>query len=180
MTTGVFATARDHAELMAAIRKRIQHLNITLESLELAAGLPSRYCPKILGKNPIRRTTPYSIHLLLQALGLEIHLVESPELTAQYTDKLERSRMRRACSHSGGVKAPVRFELGPDFLKRIGRLGGLSSRRYLSDEKKTLIARQANNARNAALNPEQRSLIARRAAEARWRRVRDRQSKPLN
>ena len=95
MTAGVVAVARDHSEMMRAVRERIKQLNITLESLEESAGLPSRYAPKILGTVPIRRVTPHTIHLMLQALGLEIHLVESPELMEKYTNKLAKIRNRQ-------------------------------------------------------------------------------------
>jgi hypothetical protein len=157
--TGVVAVCRDHSELMKAIRERIKQLNITLESLEEAAGLPSRYCPKILAPVPIRRVTPYTTFLLLQALGLRVELVEDADAMEKYTNKLAKIRNKQPMRR-GGTHEPIRFELGPDFYRRISRLG--------------------NAARSAKLSPEQRMLIARRAADARWRRVRDQQSKPLN
>jgi hypothetical protein len=73
-----FATADDLQSLTNAIRRRVDELGITLDTLEVLSGITAGYASKCLSDPPMRRATPWTWFLMLQALGLKVALIEDP------------------------------------------------------------------------------------------------------
>jgi hypothetical protein len=145
----LYATIGHSDALLAAIRKRIDELQITYETLEAVSGCQSGYCTKILGNPPAKRVQLYTAFLLIEALGLRVKLEEDPELTEGLRHRWTRRRFTKAAMRpAGSIK-----EFPPDFYRYISRLG--------------------NEARWRKLGPERRSALARNAAAARWSRYRE-------
>jgi hypothetical protein len=149
MTEPFAVDVEDHGQLVAAFRARIEQLNISQETVELIGGLCPGYLAKAL--NPaIKKTTPYIIFLIASSLGLRLTLTEDPEAVARLGKRWEQRKTRKHKRQMpGGCSHPIRFELGPDFLRRIQIAGG--------------------KARQALPNAAE---LNRRAALARWRKAR--------
>jgi hypothetical protein len=144
-----YATIGHSDALLAAIRKRIDELQITYETLEAISGCQSGYCAKILGRPPAKRVQLYTAFLLIEALGLRVKLEEDPELTERLRHRWTKRRLTKAVMlPAGRIK-----EFPPDFYRYISRLG--------------------NEARSRKISPSRRSELARHAAMARWRRHRE-------
>jgi hypothetical protein len=150
----VFATVSDHNQLLAAIRRRVDELEINLATLEDIAGLQPNYATKVLGDPPPKRACPFTTFLMLQALGLDVQLVENRQAMERLRPRYAKRKLKRK------IRTAMRMvELPPDFYKRISGL--------------------AADARRRKISPERRSELARVAAEARWRRRREESSEPL-
>jgi hypothetical protein len=141
-----FAIVRDHSAMLSALRQRIDALGTTFEAVDDRAGLQSNYCAKILGPTPLRRASPFTLFLLLEALGVELHLHETPGFNS---DRLDPRKARKPVRRQARI--PGIIELTPDFRRWRARAGGEARARLpnLSD-------------------------INRRAALTRWRRYRER------
>ena len=59
---------------MRMIRDRITELDITYDTLDEIAGLPTRYSSKVLGPNPAKRYSVNSLLAVCGALGLSVVL----------------------------------------------------------------------------------------------------------
>jgi hypothetical protein len=70
-------------------RRRVAELNISLETLDAIAGLPTRYTSKVLGLQPTRNFGQMSIEALLGALGLMLIVVEDAEALARVQGRLK-------------------------------------------------------------------------------------------
>jgi len=90
MTERRLATVRTYDDLIAALRSRVDELQITREGLDFISGLQSGYSAKLLSKNPIRCLGRVSFGAVLQSLGLAIVLVEDAEAFAQMRHRLVR------------------------------------------------------------------------------------------
>ena len=112
-----FAVVDDLQSLMAAIRRRIDDLGITLETAEHIGGLQSGYLSKMLGNPPLKRASPWSWFIALQSLGLRVALVEDSEAAARLGKKWERRKARKPVLSAPGT--PRAIELAPDFMRRI-------------------------------------------------------------
>jgi hypothetical protein len=66
------AAVNHAADLRRLIRKRIVELGITYSTVDSVAGLPSRYCSKLLCEPPLRNLTVPTLILLFGALGLRL------------------------------------------------------------------------------------------------------------
>jgi hypothetical protein len=84
----LFATATDYPALLAAIKKRLGELNVSLECIDSIAGLSERYFGKLTCNPPIRYLSTFSMFLVLQALGLKIALVYDPEALQRVQSRL--------------------------------------------------------------------------------------------
>lgn len=147
----VYATASDHNALLAAIRRRIDELELPHQVVEHLAGLQNGYLTKVIANPPPKRASPFTLFLIVQALGLDMQLVENPQVMERLRPRYEKKKLKRKIRPAGRI-----VELTPDFYKRISRMG--------------------NDARSRKLTPECRSELARVAAGARWRRHRERQA----
>jgi hypothetical protein len=132
---------RSYDELIEAIRNRVLELNTTGESVDYVAGLPLRYCAKLLAPNRMRTLGSKSLEPLLGALGLALIVVEDEEQIARVRHRLEPRK-----------KAAVRPNASR--AKESHNSWGL----------------WMNSLRFLALSDAQRSASASHAARMRWKR----------
>jgi hypothetical protein len=131
----------DSESLLRAIRSRVLELGLTHENLDELIGWAGGYSGKLLNSPPTRRLGHFSLFLLLQALGLSLILVEDNAI-------LERLKNRRIPRQRRPVlRAPRIICLPPDFLRRIGRLGGLARAKKLSPKRLSQLGRRMNRIR---------------------------------
>jgi hypothetical protein len=142
----VLADVGSYEQMLAALRSRINELQISGENLDEYAGLPRGYLSKLTGVKPIRRLGMTSFGPVLAGLGLRLLVIEDPDATA----RLKNSLPPRNGSYVRTMQADACMVLTPRILKRIRQLGG--------------------KARMARLTPQQRSKFARKGAMARWRK----------
>ena len=83
------AIVRTTDDLREVFRRRVAEMNISLETLDAIAGLPTRYSSKVLGLQPTRRFCQFSLDGLLGALGLMLIVVEDTEALARVQRRLE-------------------------------------------------------------------------------------------
>jgi hypothetical protein len=150
-----YATIGHSDALLAAIRRRIDELQLSHETVEAISGAMPGYISKILGSPlspPPKRVQLYLACILIEALGLEIRLYENPQAMERLARRFEKRRLRK-------VQMPTAMrtiELMPDFYRHISGL--------------------AADARRRKISPERRSELARHAATARWKDKTGRQS----
>jgi hypothetical protein len=147
-STAPRALARiEHSEaLLVAIRRRLDELQLTHETVDQLAGFSSGYAGKLLSDPPTKRMGHFSLFLILQTLGLDMVLVENPD--ALETLMKPALKRRQRWIH----KAPRIVVLTPDMLRANGIKGG--------------------HARAKKLSPKQLSKIGRKAVMARWAKYR--------
>jgi hypothetical protein len=85
----IIAEFADYNGLLAAIRSRVDELQINGERFDEYAGLPRGYLSKLVGANPIRSIGRTSMGPVLGALGLRCILVEDPIATARLKSRLQ-------------------------------------------------------------------------------------------
>jgi hypothetical protein len=144
----IIAEARDYAELIRAFRTWIHELNVAGETVDYVAGLPLRYCGKLLAPVPVRSIGRTSLGPLLGALGLKLVVAVDHETLERIRHRLEPRR------HASVAMLPV---------------GKARQKAFYMDSE---VSRLFNIRRTLKLSPRRRSSIARIAAKARWARVR--------
>jgi hypothetical protein len=147
----VYAVVDDHNKLLAAIRRRIEELDLSHETVEHLAGLRSGYLSKVIADPPPKRMSPFTQFLILQALGLRVKLEEDQQLIEKLKGRWSKRKLRKSMHTAVSMDRVI--HLPPDFMRRISRMGC--------------------EARMRKLSPERRSAIARNAASARWRQHRE-------
>jgi hypothetical protein len=131
-------------EMLAAVRARVNELQIHGERFDEFAGLPKGYLSKLIGVRPTRRIAMTSMSMVLDGLGMIGQFVEDPRGTQRLKNRLQP----RNGSYVRGTPSIV---LTARFFQRIGRLGAQA---------------RIDNSTEA-----QRRKWARQAAIARWRKV---------
>jgi hypothetical protein len=129
---------------MAALRSRVNELQINGERFDEFAGLPRGYLSKLVGVRPIRRLGMQSFQPVLAGLGLRLLVIEDQAAT-------ERLKNRVPPRNGSYVRAAPSIVFTVRWFKRIGRKGA--------------------QARIDNSTAEQRQEWARRAAIERWRKV---------
>ena len=94
------AIVRTTEDLREVFRRRVTELNISLETLDAIAGLPTRYSSKVLGLQPTRRFGQISFEAFLGALGLMLLVVEDREALARVQHRLAAAPLQRH-DHTG-------------------------------------------------------------------------------
>jgi hypothetical protein len=94
------AIVRTTDDLREVFRRRVAELNISLDTLDEIAGLPTRYSSKVLGLQPTRRFGQISFEALLGALGLMLIAIEDAEAMARVRRRLEAAPLQRH-DHTG-------------------------------------------------------------------------------
>ena len=141
----VIADISSYEEMIAALRRRVNELNINGERFDEYAGLPRGYLSKLVGANPVRRLGMSSFEPVLSGLGLRCLFVEDEAATQRLKNRLPP---RNGSYVRGGV---THLALTTRFMQKIGRLGAQA---------------RIDNSTEA-----QRRKWARRAAIARWRKT---------
>jgi len=70
---------RDMAGLIGAMRDRAVALNLSHETIDAIAGVPSGYTSKLFAEKPMKRLGYTSMGLLLGALGMALKPEEDQE-----------------------------------------------------------------------------------------------------
>jgi hypothetical protein len=74
--------------MLAAVRARVNELQINGERFDEFAGLPRGYLSKLIGVNPVRRISMTSMGPLFAALGIYCVVMEDPQATARLKRRL--------------------------------------------------------------------------------------------
>jgi hypothetical protein len=138
----VLGQIASYADLHRLMRVRADELQLSRLTIDRLAGLPSGYASKVLAPKPARGLSDRNLlGFMLPALGMKLVAVEDDEILAIIRGKADK-RDNTKTSHS----AVVSFSLSKRFLRKIGRKGGANSRKYLSRERVTELARKAGKA----------------------------------
>jgi hypothetical protein len=84
----VIADVSSYEQMLAALRARINELNINGERFDEYAGLPRGYLSKLVGAHPVRRLGATSFAPVLNGLGLRCLLIEDQEATARLKNRI--------------------------------------------------------------------------------------------
>ena len=132
MTDNSLGVCRTSDDLRAILRTRFAELGVSFETVDHVAGLPTRYTAKVLGLQPTRRFGQISLTALLGTAGIKLIAVEDLEA-------LDRVRARlvplERVDHSAARRRKIVVKLTSDFMREIGRLGGLKSAAVASHKK---------------------------------------------
>jgi hypothetical protein len=142
-TPAVLAEVTDYDGLIEAIRQRIKQRRIAVggEDTAKVAGLPDSYLAKLTSPQPIRRLGAISMGPVLGLLGLKLLVVEDEEALKRLSGRLSPRDEARVRSGT------VQFQLSTRFMRRIQRLGGRNSRKYMSTDEARVLAVRAAKAR---------------------------------
>jgi hypothetical protein len=127
----VYATVPHSDALLAAIRKRIDDLGLSHETVEAVSGCQSGYISKIIGSPcapPVKRVQLYLACLLVESLGLEIRLYENPQAMERLARRFERRKLKKTAVRT----AMRKIELMPDFYRHISGLAADARRRAVA------------------------------------------------
>jgi hypothetical protein len=137
-----YATIGHSDALLAAIRKRIDELGLSHETVEAVSGAQSGYISKIVGSPcapPTKRVQLYLACLLVESLGLEIRLYENPQAMERLARRFEKRKLRKV-----SVRTAMRkIELMPDFYRHISGLAADARRRKISPSRRRWGKREA-------------------------------------
>lgn len=158
---------RSMAELVGALRKRKDELNLSNETIDAIAGMQSGYAGKLLAPKPTRNIGYMSLGDLMGALGVCLRVVEDEaQVDLVKTRWVKRKRARKTGSPSIAPSmqkaVPMNLQITPELQDVLSRRG------YMRE-----IGLRGNLKRNSRLSRWKRSVLARRAAKARWGRVRE-------
>jgi hypothetical protein len=121
MTEEPLGVCRTADDLRAVLRARFQELGVSFETVDHIAGLPTRYTAKVLGLQPNRGFGQISLDALLGAAGIKLIAVSDSEALDRVRGRLEPLQ-RVDCGKARRKRILIRFT--PDFMRKIGRLGG--------------------------------------------------------
>lgn len=131
----------DYAGMLAAIRNRVNELQIAGEAFDQFAGLPDGYLSKLIGERPVRRIGMTSMGPLFQALGVTCVMIEDPQATRRLKQRLNpRNGAFVRASHT------VRIVTDREWRK-IQKLGRAARWQRLSKSQRSQIMRAVINAR---------------------------------
>jgi hypothetical protein len=172
MTTPI----RSMPELIEALRKRKEELQLTNMTIDHVSGMQPGYTSKLLAPKPIKNLGPVSFEAILATLGLCVQVVEDPEsvkrFSNQWTKRVRPTRSPKllpspSMSPSIENQVPSVIEVTP----AIGRL--IRNPEWMKE-----IGLRGNQIRNATMSSWKRKVIARKAAKARWGKERERKQQP--
>ena len=137
----VIADVSSYEQMLAALRARVNELQVNGERFDEYCGLPKGYLSKLIGTKPIRRLGMTSFAPVLAGLGLRLLVIEDQEAT----ERLKNCLQPRNQSYVRSVA--VHTNLTTRFLRKIGAKGGENSRKYLGKRLVKQLARRAAAAR---------------------------------
>ena len=129
VATPAFASAamgvcRGADDLRAILRARFTELGVSFETVDHVAGLPTRYTAKVLGPQPNRGFGQISLDALLPTAAIMLIAVRDAEALARIQSRLVP--LERV-DHTAAPRRKVVVKFSRDFMREIGRLGGLKS-----------------------------------------------------
>jgi hypothetical protein len=84
----VLAEFTSYDEMLAAVRARVNELDVCGERFDEFAGLPRGYLSKLIGVRPVRGIGKTSMQPVLCGLGLKGQFVEDPVGTARLKNRI--------------------------------------------------------------------------------------------
>ena len=151
--------------MLAACRQRVQELGINYQILDIAAGFTDGYSTKLLahseysttgGRRTKRHFSPELFNAYVQALGVDLLMVENPDKVARLKSFCESKLLKReGPARSVASDCLINLKVSRKFLQQIGKSGGLA---------------RAAKAHAIALAKQRRSETNRRNALKRWHR----------
>lgn len=155
------APIRSMPELVDAIRRRRDELNISHETIDNIAGLQSGYTSKLLGPIQLKGFSHMSLGAVLGALGIGLVVIEDPEATAKVQGRWQKrkrpQRLLPSITVSIENEVPATMQITPELQAQLRDPTFMRS-----------IGLRGNLKRNERLSPWKRRVLARRAAKARW------------
>jgi hypothetical protein len=121
------AVVRSYDDLHRALRLRKEALEITMNCLDEAAGFTAGHASKLLAPKPLKNMGPLTLGLMLQALGVQLIMVEDAEALERIRPKLTKSRLppaMRSVSRTRGRHSKKPNLISKRFMRKIGRKGG--------------------------------------------------------
>ena len=137
----MIADVTSYEQMLAALRARVNELQLNGERFDEFAGLPRGYLSKLIGAKPIRRLGMTSFAPVLAGLGLRLLVIEDNAATERLKNKLpprNQSYVRSVAVHTNVTTR---------FLRKIGAKGGENSRKFLGKRLVKQLARKAAAAR---------------------------------
>jgi hypothetical protein len=87
----VIADVNSYEQMLAALRARVNELQINGERFDEYSGLPRGYLSKLIGARPIRRLGMASFGPVLAGLGLRLLVIEDQGATERLKNRLPRA-----------------------------------------------------------------------------------------
>lgn len=119
---------RNYAELVDALARVKNFLQLSNETVELISGLCAGHCDKLLGPSRAKKIGPRSLDLLLGALGLELVVRPDPEAARKMALRWER-RDERQVREPARISQALLDKCRPIILAELGHAGGIASAR---------------------------------------------------
>lgn len=135
------AIVREYDDLLAAVRARMDELELTFDLLDHRSGVQVGYSSKIISPRPSKTFGPVSWGAIMGALRLKLILVDDPDAAGNRLKKLEKRRVAK--NMPAMVSIPWFFTPGD--------------------------GRRLADLRLSKIPANRRSGYARKAARARWR-----------
>lgn len=132
MTDNSLGVCRNADDLRAILRSRFAALGVSFETVDHLSGLPTRYTAKVLGLQPNRGFGQISLDALLGTAGIMLIAVEDAEALERIRNRL--TPLQRV-DHTAAPRRKIVVKLTRDFMRKIGRLGGLKSHAVASHKK---------------------------------------------
>lgn len=152
MTPQPIAEIRSWDDLVGALRKHFDDLDVAMNTIDEVAGLPVGYAAKLLAPVPVRSIGPTSLGPLLGCGGVKLQLVIDVEAFTKIGRRLKKRKY-------AGWKMPARSGR----KKRRNQRGGRGM--HFTPE----TARIARAKQLLRQSPRERQQMAKRAARMRWR-----------
>jgi hypothetical protein len=133
----VLGTFESYSDLHHIMRARAADLRISRTEVDRLARLTPGHVSKLLAPRPIRKAGESTLPFLLSALGIRLIALTDPQSE-------ERINATAAPRDESRVHSDVvTLQFSRRHFQRMGRIGGAASRKYLSPEERTRLARKA-------------------------------------
>ena len=110
---------------------------------------PSEYCSTV-GRRTKRHFSPESFNAYVEALGVDLLMVENPDKVARLKSFMQAKLLRREGPLRGAADdCLISFRLSRDFMRRIGRKGALARAAKLHAVASAKARQSEINRRNA-------------------------------
>jgi hypothetical protein len=126
--------------LLLALRAQADSINISRLEIDRHAGFPDGYSAKLLAPRPSKQLSLAGICKLCPALAFDLALVPNAAYLERIT-ALSPQRDVRHTQHAAVIQFSARH------FRKIGRLGGLNSRKRMTRRQASALGRKASAAR---------------------------------
>jgi hypothetical protein len=130
-------------QLQPLLRARAEELQLSREQIDEIAGFCQGFANKLLAPRPTKKLGTVSLPLMIGALAVRLVVVEDAEQRAKIAARGLR-RVQNLARHANSVHT---FIHSARHMRRVRKLGGQNSRKYLPPAERTRLARKAAFAR---------------------------------